>query len=157
MNDQSSRGLIIAAGSILFFCLLVTGCKIKSEPEKIWNLREKITQLAIDLVGIPYQLGGDDITGFDCSGFVFYVYSAFGLDIPRTAKKQGKLKQAVKFKNAKAGDILVFKLRKGWHSGIYIGDDEFIHAPNSFSSVKKENLNNYWKSRLRRVIQIIPD
>ncbi|MCK4836572.1 MAG: C40 family peptidase [Candidatus Aminicenantes bacterium] len=157
MKSQISKGLFVLTGFILFFCFLFTDCQVKKEPDKIWNLRAKIRQLALDLVGVPYQFGGDDITGFDCSGFVSYVYSAFGLDIPRTAKKQGKLKQTIKFKNAESGDILVFKLEKGWHSGIYIGENIFIHAPSRFSNVKKENLNYYWKSRLKKIIQLIHD
>jgi cell wall-associated NlpC family hydrolase len=157
MGQQSLRGLLVTVVLTGLVISLVTGCGIKSVPEKSWNLRSKITRLAVDLVGLPYRLGGEDITGFDCSGFVFYVYGAFGLRIPRTAKKQGKLKHAVRFRNAKAGDILVFKIRKGWHSAIYAGDNTFIHAPNQQSSVKSEKLNHYWKSRLKKVIQIIPD
>ena len=157
MNSQKLRGGINPVPLLMIFCLLCTGCKFKSEPEKVWDLRSKITSLAGDLVGSPYRRGGDEITGFDCSGLVFYVYSAFGLDIPRTAKKQGKLKQSVHFKNVKAGDILVFKLRRSWHSGIYIGANIFIHALNQKTPVKRENMNHYWKSRLKKVIQIIPD
>lgn len=138
------------------FCLLVSpGCVVKKEPAKVFNLREKITRLCLDLIGVPYQYGGSDITGFDCSGFVHYVYDAFGISLPRTAKKQGKLKQRIKLKKARAGDIFVFKIKRGWHSGIYVGKKSFVHAPSTNGVVRKEILNSYWLSRLRVVIQVL--
>lgn len=157
MNKRKSGGTAAPVFLSVLFCFLLLGCHVESEPERIWNLRSKITRLAIDLVGLPYRLGGNEITGFDCSGLVYYVYSSFGVIVPRTAKKQGKLKQTVPFMRAKSGDILVFKLRKGWHSGIYIGEKRFVHAPNQRNPVKKETLNSYWKSKLRKVIRLIPD
>jgi cell wall-associated NlpC family hydrolase len=46
-------------------------------------------------------------------------------------------------------------LKRGWHSGIYIGDNHFVHAPNQNSQVRKEELTTFWVSRLKRVIQVI--
>lgn len=140
---------IIAAGLVFF------SCKVKKDPPEVYNLRGKITKLSLDLIGIPYQYGGDDITGFDCSGFVHYVYDAFGISLPRTAKKQGKLKNRIKLKESRKGDIFVFKLKRGWHSGIFVGAKYFVHAPNISGVVRKENLNSYWLSRLKYVIQVL--
>ena len=144
---------------IVFLILMFTfSCTVRTKPDKVWNLRDKVVTLSKSLTGLPYKYGGDDIDGFDCSGFVYYVYGSFGLEVPRTAKKQGKLKKKVKFKKAKPGDILVFKLkRRRWHSGILIDKKSFIHAPNKNDAVKKEYLNSYWRSRLRTVISMIDE
>jgi len=140
---------------IILFGISPIGCTVKKEPPKVFNLGEKITRLSLDLIGVPYQYGGTDITGFDCSGFVHYVYDAFGFNLPRTAKKQGKLKNKIKLNKAKKGDILVFKLKNGWHSGIYVGKKNFVHAPNISGVIRKEILNSYWLHRLRYVIQVL--
>jgi len=77
---------------ILILAVSFQFCNFNSEPEKVWGLRSKIVKLAESLKGIRYRYGGSEIYGFDCSGFVKYVYGSFGIDIPRTAKKQGKIK-----------------------------------------------------------------
>lgn len=140
---------------ILLFGICSIGCRIKKEPPEVSQLREKITRLSLDLIGIPYQYGGTDITGFDCSGFVHYVYDSFGVHLPRTAKEQGKLKNRITFNKVRKGDILVFILKPGWHSGIYVGNKYFVHAPNTSGVVRREPLNSYWLSRLRYVIQVL--
>jgi cell wall-associated NlpC family hydrolase len=140
----------------LSISLFSSFCSVRTKPDKVWHLRDKVVTLAKSLTGLPYKYGGDDIDGLDCSGLVYYVYSSFGMSVPRTAKKQGKLKSKVKFKKAKPGDILVFKLkRRRWHSGILINKKYFIHAPNRKETVREESLNSYWRSRLRAVIGII--
>ncbi len=121
-------------------------------------MREKIVALAKSLSGLPYRFGGDDIDGFDCSGFVHYVYKCFGIEIPRTAKKQGKLPGKISFARAKPGDILVFKLkRRDWHSGIFLSKKRFIHAPNKKERLREEDLNSYWLEHLERVIGVIDE
>lgn len=131
-------------------------CSVRTEPGKVWNLRGKIVTLAENLVGLPYQYGGEDLDGFDCSGLVYYVFDSFGVNIPRTAKKQGRLKGKVKLRRAKPGDIVVFKLsRRRWHTGIYTGSDTFIHAPNRNAPVRKEHLNKYWKNKLKKVVRVL--
>ena len=141
---------------ILIIALSVHFCNVKSEPGKVWGLRSKIIELAESLKGIKYQYGGSEIYGFDCSGFVQYVYGSFGIDIPRTAKKQGKIKYRVKFDKAKPGDILIFKIsRKKWHSGIYVNRKYFIHSPNGRGYVRREKYSGYWMKKMKYVISII--
>lgn len=140
---------------IFLFGSIMISCGIRQEPEKVWNLRDKVKALSLDLVGLPYRIGGQEITGFDCSGFVYYVFSSFGIEIPRTARQQGTMKNRIRPGKARTGDIMVFKLREGWHSGIYIGNSHFVHAPNQASPVRKEKLTKFWLSRLKRVIQVL--
>ncbi len=130
----------------------------RSEPEKVWNLRSKIVELAESLIGIPYHYGGTDIDGFDCSGFVFYLYDSYGVKIPRTAKKQGKIKSRIKLKYAKPGDILVFRIKRNkWHSGIFVSKKYFIHSPNERGFVRREKYLKYWKDRIKFTISILDD
>lgn len=114
--------------------------------------------LAESLKGIPYHYGGMDIDGFDCSGFVHYIFDSFGVKIPRTAKKQGKIKEKIKFRNAKTGDILVFRIKRNqWHSGIFVNKKYFIHSPNGRGVVRREKYLKYWKKRLKYTISILDD
>jgi len=146
---------ILLLTALLFSVFYCTNCTIKKEPDKVWNLRGKLVLLAENLQGIPYRSGGYDLEGFDCSGFVYYVYDSFGIRLPRTAKGQGKMKGSISLKRAKPGDVLGFKFKRRWHTAIYTGKKYFVHAPNSRGVVRKEYLNSYWKKRLKSVISII--
>ena len=152
------KKVIFAGGvSLLFLVLLTSVCHFKKEPEKVWNVRDKIAVLTKSLIGLPYQYGGYELDGFDCSGLVYYVYDCFGIKLPRTAKKQAKLRKKVSLRRAKPGDILAVKLGRRWHTAIYIGDKSFIHAPNRRETVRKEYLNKFWRKRLKKIIRIIED
>ena len=152
-----NKKLIVAVAVVLVLLFSLFQCSFKSEPEKVWHLRSKVVGLAISLIGFPYKYGGTDIQGFDCSGFVSYVYGCYGLSIPRTAKKQAKIKTRVATRHARPGDLVVFKLRSGWHTGILVGRDFFVHSPSQGGRVRKESLNEFWTSRLKRVVQVIQD
>jgi len=148
--------------SLIFLIIILISmafCRIVTEPGKVWNLRAKLVALTENLKGLPYRYGGYDIDGFDCSGLVYYVYDSFGIRLPRTAKNQWGMKKKVSLKHAEPGDILVFKLKHGrWHTAILTGRNSFIHAPNRNGIVRKEYLNDFWKDRLKSVIQILdPD
>ena len=129
-------------------------CQVRHEPAERLVLRRQIVELAKNLAGIPYRLGGVDIDGFDCSGLVFYVCDCFGIQVPRSAREQARLTGRGRSTQAAPGDILVFKLKRFWHSAIYVGNGRFIHAPSSGGWVRLENLNEYWLSRLRKVIDV---
>jgi hypothetical protein len=156
-SRNASRRAAAKGPRALALCLLLAGaaCAVRSEPETRTVLRRQIVELSRGLVGIPYIYGGSDIDGFDCSGFVFYVYDCFGIRLPRSARGQAKLKGAVPLRRAAPGDILVFRLKRKWHSAIYLGDGRFVHAPNFGGWVRFENLNDYWLSRLEAVIAVL--
>jgi cell wall-associated NlpC family hydrolase len=143
--------------ALLLILLAIPFCTIKKEPDKVWNLRGKLVDLTHHLKDLPYKYGGYDLEGFDCSGLVYYVYDSFGINVPRTAKKQSKLKRKVRLKQAEPGDILAFKFKRRWHTAIYIGDQKFIHAPNSRGVVRQEYLTPAWKKRLKKVIRLIEE
>ncbi len=140
----------------LFLLLASCACGVRTLPPHRAVQRRQIVGLAQNLAGLPYVYGGSDIDGFDCSGLVFYVYDCFGIRLPRSAREQGRLPGTVKLKHASPGDILVFKVKKVWHTAIYMGEKRFVHAPNSGGWVRCEELNEYWLSRLETVVAVLP-
>ena len=105
-----------------------------------------VVSFACRYVGYPYAWAGKDpSTGFDCSGFVWYVYSAFGYDLNRVASAQAQNGLHVDASDLRMGDILCFYTYGSYigHSGIYIGNGKFIHAANSATGVVITDLDSY--------------
>nr|WP_283246013.1 cell wall-binding repeat-containing protein [Bacillus suaedae] len=104
---------------------------------------------ANSLIGTPYRWGGTSPSGFDCSGFMSYVFNKAGVSLPRTTIDQYKAGTFVSKTDLQPGDAVFFKntYRQGIsHAGIYVGDNHFIHA--SSSGVVKTSLNNpYWSPK----------
>ncbi|WP_029407331.1 C40 family peptidase [Thiomicrorhabdus sp. Milos-T2] len=97
--------------------------------------------------GTPYEYGGTDLNGVDCSAFVQNTYrTKLGYQLPRTTRTQIKLGHRVSKNKLKIGDIVFFKTgRHSLHNGIYIGNSKFIHASSS-KGVTISNLENrYWQ------------
>lgn len=87
-----------------------------------------IIQSAETQMGVPYVWGGMSPEGFDCSGLTSYIYAQFGIQIPRTAEAQRCAASPVALDQLQPGD-LVFWGQPAYHVGIYIGDGQYIHAP----------------------------
>ncbi len=100
---------------------------------------QNIVEYAKNFLGVPYVYGGSSPSGFDCSGFVQFVYRYFGVSLPRTSYSQMNSGYAVSTSDLQPGDILVF--RGGGHVGIYVGDNMYIHAPNSGRTVSIDPLD----------------
>ena len=100
-------------------------------------------------MGVPYVWGGTTPSGFDCSGYVQYVYGQVGVNLPRTADVQFNEGQAVSFGNEAPGDMVFFETYApgASHVGIYLGNSEFIHASSS-GYVRVSSLEeSYFKAR----------
>ena len=99
-------------------------------------------------LGVPYVSGGASPSGFDCSGFVYYVLKQLGYSPYRTPDSQYKMGTYVEKADLKAGDIVFFSGTGASglsHVGIYAGGGQFIHAPNSRSTVSYSDLTSgYW-------------
>ena len=114
---------------------------------------------ALGLRGAPYRNGGTDPNGFDCSGFIQYVFSQYGLSLPREVREQYRVGKSVKAEDLAPGDILFFTTTAPGpsHVAIAIGGDQFVHAPSSTGVVRVEHLgSSYWSPRYlgaRRVTQ----
>jgi cell wall-associated NlpC family hydrolase len=115
---------------------------------------------AMNLLGVNYKFGGNTPdTGFDCSGFVRYVVKeAFGLVLPRRSEDISRAGQSISVDQLLPGDLVFFNtLKKTFsHVGIYVGNNQFVHAPSSGGGVRVESIDkNYWQSRFdgaRRII-----
>lgn len=106
-----------------------------------------IVNKAKEYIGVPYLWGGFTPLGFDCSGLVQYAYKHFGINISRTTYYQVHEGQIVKRENLIAGDLIFFTTNESdsndiSHVGIYIGDNQFIHAPGPGQLVKISSLNS---------------
>ena len=120
-----------------------------------------IAQFALGFRGVPYRLGGADPGGFDCSGLVQYVFAQYGVAVPRVVEQQYEVGDKIRPSDIQAGDLIFFntKARGGGasHVGIAIGQDTFIHAPNSTGVVRIEALGQgYWGSRYVGARRITP-
>ncbi len=111
---------------------------------------QELVSFAMQYLGTPYKYGGaDPSTGFDCSGFVYYVYSHFNISLNRVAADQARNGTAVNASSLQPGDILCFYSNGSTigHTGIYIGDNKFIHCANSNTGVIITELSGYYSSR----------
>ena len=109
---------------------------------------QQILSKAQQYLGTPYVYGGASPAGFDCSGFVYYVLKSFGFSPYRTPADQYKQGTFVAKENLQPGDIVFFANTYGSgisHVGIYAGNGQFIHSPNSRSVVSYSDLSSgYW-------------
>ena len=104
--------------------------------------REQITSTALKYLGVPYVWGGTTPAGFDCSGFVQYVYRECGISLPRVADAQQAYAKPVSTANLQPGD-LVFWGYGAYHVGIYLGQGKYVHAPAPGQCVKIQSVYEY--------------
>lgn len=98
-------------------------------------------------LGTPYVWGGTSGAGFDCSGFVQYIFRKNGVNLPRTVAEQWNA--TVSVSKLKVGDIVYFETYKAGpsHNGIYIGNNQFIHSGSSTGVTISSLSNSYWSQR----------
>ena len=101
-----------------------------------------VIQQALRYLGVPYRWGGSTPAGFDCSGFVQYVYAQRGTALPRSVAAQYELGAPVDRADLRPGDLVFFdRLR---HNGIYIGGGRFVHASSGDGRVSISRVDGDW-------------
>jgi len=121
-------------------------------PENWSGRAREVLVNALSLTGIKYTRGGNTPeTGFDCSGFVRYVFKqAASLTLPHSALAISQLGQTIPKNELQPGDLVFFNTLKNTfsHVGIYLGNNRFVHSPSAGGKVRVENMQEgYWASR----------
>ena len=137
------------------------GGPLQSARNAFGGKASELVMQAMGLLGVPYRSGGtSEEKGFDCSGFVRYMYEkSVGLVLPRRAEEQAKVTEEISRSELKPGDLVFFNTLKRTfsHVGIYVGDGKFIHAPRPGKAVRVDDMREaYWQKRFNgaRRVQI---
>ena len=159
MSPRFERPLraLLSIAAVLVAC---AGPDAREQPPRAaLSSRTAVVRTAIDQVGAPYRWGGDSPRGFDCSGLVIYSYRQAGLTaLPHSAAGLERIATRVPLSEVEPGDLLFFRLAgpKTSHVGIYVGGDEFVHAPSGGRSVERVGFDHpYWGSRLGRAGRLL--
>ncbi len=121
--------------------------------------RKLFVRMTRTFLGVPYRLGGTTMKGIDCSAFVKRLYEIFDIQLPRTAREQAKVGKRVAKDQLEEGDLVFFKTRSRrvtGHVGIYIGNNEFIHASGKNRGTKLDSLeSDYYSKRFVRGVRVM--
>ena len=121
-----------------------------------------VVSLALSYLGTPYRNGGSDPSGFDCSGFVQWVFAQLGTALPREVRQQYRIGGDIDSDEVRPGDLVFFETVSSGasHVGIALGGGEFVHAPSSRGVVRIERYTSgYWADRwvgARRILNDVP-
>lgn len=95
---------------------------------------EQVLKVASQYVGTPYIFGGSNPRGFDCSGYVMFVFAQFGVELRHSVTAQARVGTIISPEDARPGDVVIFNDHS--HNGIYAGNGQFYHAPQPGDRVK---------------------
>ena len=124
-----------------------------------WNSpdeRKLFIKVATGFLGAPYRLGGSTVRGIDCSAYVRKMYEFFDITLPRTAREQSTVGVSIEKEELEEGDLVFFRTRRPiGHVGIYIGNNEFVHASRKSKVVRIDSLDRpYFQKRFRRAVRV---
>jgi len=122
------------------------------------KLGQQIANFAKGFLGVPYAWGGISPGGFDCSGFVYYVYSHYGVSLPRVADEQYEFGQRVSANDMQPGDLVFYSTYTPGpsHVGIYIGNGQFVHASSGADQVTITAMSKaYYNERFLGAFRIV--
>ncbi len=142
---SQNKGALTAQRSSADTQRLATGMLKENDPA----MSGKLVKKAKSAIGTPYVLGGSQPGGFDCSGLVKWAYNSVGVELPRTAREQSVVGKKVKdVEDMRAGDIVAFRHpKRGYHTGIYVGNGKFVHSPRKRSHVRINSLSDPYFSK----------
>ncbi|MGH8507302.1 MAG: C40 family peptidase [Gammaproteobacteria bacterium] len=147
---RGARAGLVVSLAVLAGC---AGNLAQREPAAAPGGPPGIVANALSLIGVAYRYGGDSPEeGFDCSGFVRYVYARHGIVLPRDSASMAAALPQVPLAARLPGDLLFFQMagRRYSHVGIVMGQDKFVHAPSTRTgTVRVSDLRrDYWRRRL---------
>ncbi len=136
--------------------------KERKENEELlgkWNSpdeRKLFIKVATGFLGAPYKMGGSSLKGIDCSAYVRKMYELFDVNLPRTAREQSTVGVTIEKEKLEEGDLIFFRTRRPiGHVGIYIGNNEFVHASRGSKVVRIDSLDQpYFQKRFRRAVRV---
>ncbi len=125
---------------------------VASNAVEVSDPRQDLSDFAMQFVDVRYRRGGHaPSTGFDCSGFVHYVFAqVLGIDLPQNSMGQYQVGKQIARTDMMTGDLVFFKTHGKHisHVGIYLGEGRFIHSPTTGERVRVDNLaSQYWARR----------
>ena len=133
---------------------------IAAKPKAVSGVRQRIVETAKSYLGAPSKRGGSTPQGFDCTGFVYYVYQqAADITLPRKSHDQVQVGKAISPVDLHLGDLIYFTVptSRSFHVGLYLGEGRFIHAPNTEEPVKIDSLGTpEWRERFLGARRILP-
>lgn len=149
MITQTARKILILALTITMLGA-VSACGTQTaveRPDRSQNMGARAAAVALQQVGVPYLYGGSTTRGFDCSGLVQYSYGRAGKNVPRTTGQLWSATSTVRRADLQIGDLIFFSIEgKMSHVGMYIGDQQFVHAPSSGKTVTVGRLTSAYYS-----------
>jgi peptidoglycan endopeptidase LytE len=123
-----------------------------SSPDEV----QLFVKVATGFIGAPYRFGGSSLKGIDCSSFVQKIYRIFDVTLPRNAREQSKVGISISRENLTKGDLVFFHTKRSLgHVGIYIGNNEFVHASSKSKGVRVDSLDTpYYQKRFQRAVRV---
>lgn len=166
MGRNAIIGLTVLVCALFLGCATQNGGSSSGEEFKVEYIRhtnkpalpqkendshtgQKLVKKAKSAIGTPYVYGGSAPGGFDCSGLVKWAYNSVGVTLPRTAREQSVVGEKIgKVEDMRAGDIVAFRHpKRGYHTGIYVGDGKFVHSPRKKTRVRINSLSDPYFSK----------
>ncbi|MFD1861915.1 NlpC/P60 family protein [Planococcus chinensis] len=132
---------------IIAVLLISASPMMTQEAEASGATPEQIADYAQKFKGVPYKFGGTTPTGFDCSGYILYVFNHFGISLPRTSAEQFGVGTPVSRSDLRKGDLVFYAntYKPGIsHTGIYLGNGNVISAESKGIAISNINTNPYW-------------
>jgi cell wall-associated NlpC family hydrolase len=165
-DRRSSLFLVLA----LFFTGMMAGCTGSKSTTRTTvetgetlpsdEIESRLQRAASEWAGTPHKWGGESFDGVDCSGLVQSVYQTeFQAAVPRTTEEQATVGRSVSRSTLQPGDLVFFRIpstSKKRHVGIYLSEDEFLHATSSDGVTVSSLDQSYWSERwwqARRILQ----
>lgn len=141
-------------GSILLLSMLIVFV-----PVNVLASEKTLDSAVEDVLGTPYLWGGTTTKGFDCSGFIQYVFKKLDVTLPRTTKSQAKEGTKVEQEDLRTGDLVFFNTDGTGisHAGIYMGDGQFSHSSASKGVQISKLSEKYYVERYVTARRILSD